>query len=174
MKLVNLQASLKPSKLAYRRRVATTLALPVPTPAVIPAPVLQGIAGTPRPAGGTWMYISEKTTQLLERASQPVRGHPAVQPYGLRDAWMLINSCDTHICNNRSRFTDFTPAADFSVIQHSGTVSTVQGTGTVVLSVQGLHSPVDITLINVTYAPSFHTNLICQDRFFEGGHPSTR
>jgi len=78
---------------------------------------------------------------------------------GYDDCFRLDNCADTHVCNDLTRFTEYTPLYD-ETIQFGDTGTQINGTGSVQIQVNTPSGPSMIKLENVAYVPGFHWNLI--------------
>ena len=78
----------------------------------------------------------------------------------LKSRWILDNAASMHVCNDRSRFTTYTPTN--SSLKTGDSTTKVKGYGTVKL--EGVDPSTGkekaITLSNALYSPGFHTNLV--------------
>ncbi|KAJ5110197.1 hypothetical protein N7532_002842 [Penicillium argentinense] len=78
----------------------------------------------------------------------------------LRSRWILDNASSMHVCNDRSRFTTYTPTN--SSLKTGDLTTKVEGLGTAEL--RGVDPSTGkekaITLSNALYSPGFHTNLV--------------
>lgn len=70
-----------------------------------------------------------------------------------------------HICNNHSRFQNFTPASEDDVIYAGATVVPIEGYGSVTITIQASEGPRQIQLEDVALVSSFHTNVASLQRF---------
>src|SRR5580658_6974714 len=83
----------------------------------------------------------------------------------LRDSFLLDSASDSHVSNNRDRFTDMRPAPADATLKSGGGGVKVLGYGTVVIRPEPV-SPggdVELTLNDVAYAPDFPVNLVSYD-----------
>ena len=78
----------------------------------------------------------------------------------LRSRWILDNASSMHVCNDRSRFTTYTPTN--SSLKTGDSTTRVEGLGTVELRGVDPTSGKEkaITLSDALYSPGFHTNLV--------------
>lgn len=78
----------------------------------------------------------------------------------LQNRWVLDSGSSLHVCNDRSRFTSFTPSS--STLRTGDASTRVEGTGTALLNTINPFTgvPQRITLSNTVFCPGFHTNLV--------------
>ncbi|RKK06491.1 hypothetical protein BFJ65_g18688 [Fusarium oxysporum f. sp. cepae] len=84
-------------------------------------------------------------------------GTTAKDEYG--DCFRLDNCADTHVCNDLSRFTNYTPLDD-ETIEFGNSGTHITGIGNVTVHVDTPTGAGLIQLENVAYVPGFHWNLI--------------
>ncbi|KAL9561260.1 hypothetical protein ACKAV7_014615 [Fusarium commune] len=84
-------------------------------------------------------------------------GTTAKDEYG--DCFRLDNCADTHVCNDLSRFTNYTPLDD-ETIEFGNSGTHITGIGNVTVHVDTPTGSGLIQLENVAYVPGFHWNLI--------------
>ncbi|KAG4253841.1 hypothetical protein FPRO03_14238 [Fusarium proliferatum] len=75
------------------------------------------------------------------------------------DCFRLDNCADTHVCNDLSRFTNYTPLDD-EIIEFGNSGTHITGIGNVTVHVDTPTGSGLIQLENVAYVPGFHWNLI--------------
>ena len=83
----------------------------------------------------------------------------------LRDSFLLDSASDSHVSNNRDRFTDMRPAPADATLKSGGGGVKILGYGTVVIRPEPV-SPggdVELTLNDVAYTPDFPVNLVSYD-----------
>ncbi|KAM4067558.1 integrase core domain-containing protein [Hirsutella rhossiliensis] len=87
--------------------------------------------------------------------------------YPLRDSFILDSGSDTHICNDRSRFLDYSSLAEPEDLFAGDSQLQILGNGTVRMKLEegGLFQ-----LNEVAYVPNFHTNIASLDRFLAKGY----
>ena len=77
----------------------------------------------------------------------------------LRNTWCYDTCSDSHVCNDITKFINYQPTE--SIIHVGDTYSTIEGTGTVLISpTQTTNGPIVLELKNTAYIPKFHANLI--------------
>ena len=83
----------------------------------------------------------------------------------LRDSFLLDSASDSHVSNNRDRFTDMRPAPADATLKSGGGGIKILGYGTVVIRPEPVSPGGDVELIlnDVTYAPDFPVNLVSYD-----------
>jgi hypothetical protein len=84
-------------------------------------------------------------------------GTTAKDEYG--DCFRLDNCADTHVCNDLSRFTNYTPL-DNEIIEFGNSGTHITGIGNVTVHVDTPTGSGLIQLENVAHVPGFHWNLI--------------
>ncbi|PCD22187.1 hypothetical protein AU210_015981 [Fusarium oxysporum f. sp. radicis-cucumerinum] len=89
--------------------------------------------------------------------SRSAFGTTAKDEYG--DCFRLDNCADTHVCNDLSRFTNYTPLDD-ETIEFGNSGTHITGIGNVTVHVDTPTGAGLIQLENVAYVPGFHWNLI--------------
>ncbi|PCD22316.1 hypothetical protein AU210_016105 [Fusarium oxysporum f. sp. radicis-cucumerinum] len=89
--------------------------------------------------------------------SRSAFGTTAKDEYG--DCFRLDNCADTHVCNDLSRFTNYTPLDD-ETIEFGNSGTHITGIGSVTVHVDTPTGAGLIQLENVAYVPGFHWNLI--------------
>ncbi|KAI8406119.1 hypothetical protein FOFC_13588 [Fusarium oxysporum] len=89
--------------------------------------------------------------------SRSAFGTTAKDEYG--DCFRLDNCADTHVCNDLSRFTNYTPLDD-ETIEFGNSGTHITGIGNVTVHVDTPTGACLIQLENVAYVPGFHWNLI--------------
>jgi len=87
--------------------------------------------------------------------------------YILRDSFILDSGATTHVCNNRERFQDFKPATDEDVLYAGDTIISIEGFGTIEITIQGSTGPKKISLTKAAYVPAFHTNVASLKQFIQ-------
>lgn len=76
------------------------------------------------------------------------------------DRRFFLDSCsNSHICADIERFTTITPT-NAERLKAGDFYTTIQGTGTVTITVSGSDGPFEIDLHNVAYCLGFHMNLV--------------
>lgn len=80
----------------------------------------------------------------------------------------LDNCADTHVCNDLSRFIDYTPLYD-ETIRFGNTDTHIQGIGKVSVHVETPSGPSLVDLEDVVYVPGFHLNVINTDSLEKQG-----
>ncbi|KAF6527626.1 hypothetical protein HZS61_007964 [Fusarium oxysporum f. sp. conglutinans] len=89
--------------------------------------------------------------------SRSAFGTTAKDEYG--DCFRLDNCADTHVCNDLSRFTNYTPLDD-ETIEFGNSGTHITGIGNVTVHVDTPTGAGLIQLENVAYVSGFHWNLI--------------
>ena len=89
----------------------------------------------------------------------------ATSDYQLRDSYILDSGATIHVCNDRTRFHNLTPASDDDFLYTGNSVIPIKGLGTISITVQTPSGPRKIDLLNTAFIPSFHTNVVSLDRF---------
>ena len=112
---------------------------------------------------------TDSSTQSSTPASFTVSMHTisAISDYQLRDSFILDSGADTHICNNRQRFQTFRPAGSEEYLYAGNTIISIEGFGSVPITVQTPKGFQEITLLKTAFVPSFHTNVASLNRFIE-------
>ena len=111
----------------------------------------------------------DNPTQSSTPASFTVSIHTisAISDYQLRDSFILDSGADTHICNNRQHFQTFRPAGSEEYLYAGNTIISIEGFGSVSITVQTPKGSQEITLLETAFVPSFHTNIASLNRFIE-------
>jgi hypothetical protein len=101
------------------------------------------------------------------RVSMHTRGESCLSTEAsvLRDSFLLDSASDSHVSNNRDRFTDMRPAPADATLKSGGGGIKILGYGTVVIRPEpvSLGGDVELTLNEVAYAPDFPVNLVSYD-----------
>ena len=139
---------------------------------------LQGIAvpqhDNPE-AGAGGGFLATFTTDVQRGTASQSKVPGSCTDYVLQDSFILDCGATTHICNNRERFKDFNTSNQDSLYAGDKLVP-IKGYGAVDITVRPSDNKTRIvTLANVAYVPTFHTNTISFRRFEEaGGYWDTR
>src|SRR4029077_2322680 len=95
------------------------------------------------------------------------------EEYKLRDSFLLDSAASIHVCNNRSRFTTFTPSTGKETMRAANSFAVIQGYGTVEVHAKsatpGDLKPCTLELLDVAYVPSFQTSLVSFGRAWAKG-----
>jgi hypothetical protein len=95
------------------------------------------------------------------------------EEYKLRDSFLLDSAASIHVCNNRSRFTTFTPSTGKQTMRAANSFAIIQGYGTVEVHAKsatpGDLKPCTLELLDVAYVPSFQTSLVSFGRAWVKG-----
>lgn len=97
---------------------------------------------------------TESTFQVSGSIIKPV--------YDLEQSWILDSGATVHVCNDRSRFIEFSSKVNLEEILWAGdTQIRIQGYGKVIIYLQSPKYPNGrpLTLKNVAFVPSLHTNV---------------
>ena len=87
--------------------------------------------------------------------------------YILQDSFILDSGATTHVCNNREQFQDFKPATDEDIFYAGDTIISIEGFGTIEITIQGSTGPKKISLTKAAYIPAFHTNVASLKQFIQ-------
>ena len=85
--------------------------------------------------------------------------------YHLRDSFLLDTAANAHVCNNRARFYDYTPATEDDLLYAGNTVIPIEGFGSVDIDVKIPGGSAKITLLDTALVPTFHTSVVSVDKF---------
>ena len=97
--------------------------------------------------------------------------------YPLRNSYILDSGATHHVCNDRSRFIDFTAAVDNERITTGDGVAQIKGYGTIWIKTKcpGWLEGRTIQLRNTYYVPTFSTNVVSLNAFADANvHFETR
>ena len=139
---------------------------------------LQGIAipqhNNPE-AGAGGGFLATFTTDVQRGTASQSKVPGSCTDYILQDSFILDCGAMTHICNNQERFKDFNTSNQDSLYTRDKLVP-IKGYGAVDITVRPSDNETRIvTLANVAYVPTFHTNTISFRCFEEaGGYWDTR
>lgn len=91
--------------------------------------------------------------------------------FALKDSFLITDSANVHVCNDRSRFSNFRPADD-RLKSHFTKEFRILGYGTVDLKPEPVRrGPCPLmTLRNVVYAPDFMNNVVSRDLAMDSGY----
>jgi transposase InsO family protein len=89
--------------------------------------------------------------------------------FPLRNTWILDSGADSHVCNDRTRFTIERLANEDDVLIAGKTTYSIEAFGSVIITIRTPSGPKQITLLNVALAPGFFTNTASLDRFTAKG-----
>jgi hypothetical protein len=89
--------------------------------------------------------------------------------FPVRNTWILDSGADSHVCNDRARFTFERQANEDDVLIAGKTTYPIEAFGSVIIKIRTLSGPKLITLLNVALAPGFFTNTVSLDRFTAKG-----
>lgn len=111
------------------------------------------------------IFAAHHATKIEHAATMSVQH----EPYPLRDSFILDSGTTVHICRDRNRFIDFHPStADF--VYAGPTEIDIEGWGKISITISHSNgTSQQITLTDVAYIPSVHTNLISLRRLEEKG-----
>jgi len=90
-------------------------------------------------------------------------------------SYILDSGVTDHVCNDRSRFIDFTPAPSDKLLVAGTTAVRIEGYRTVSITMEceKTESTLDgkrtFMLYNVVYIPSFTTSMVYYNRFHDKG-----
>src|SRR6266487_1085658 len=90
-------------------------------------------------------------------------------------SYILDSRVTDHVCNDRSRFIDFTPAPSDELLVAGTTAVHIEGHRTISITIEceKTESTPDgkrtFQLYDVAYIPSFTTNIVCYNRFYDKG-----
>ena len=102
-----------------------------------------------------------KSTSSTSRAAHATRSAFSTAKDKYDDCFRLDNCADTHVCNDVTRFTKYTPLhGETEIIQFGDSDTYITGTGTVMVHVDTPSGPSLLQLDNVAHVPGFHWNLI--------------
>jgi hypothetical protein len=93
----------------------------------------------------------------------------------LLNSFILDTGATDHVCNDRAKFTDFRPASEDDFLIAGNSSVAIEGYGKVKIEVQCEITPNTpngtrvITLLEVQYCPSFTTNVVSYNRFYDAG-----
>lgn len=72
------------------------------------------------------------------------------------DEYFRLDNCaDTHVCNDRSRFTKYEPIRD-ETIRFGNSSTLIEGVGSIAVKVKTATSYGVVQLNDVAYVPDFH------------------
>ena len=108
---------------------------------------------------------STQTDQSTPSAFTVSAASAVTTDYHLRDSFILDSGATLHICNDRTRFQDIRPTSDEELLYAGNAVIPIDGFGSVTITIQAPGGPRPITLREVAYVPSFHTNVASLNRF---------
>jgi GAG-pre-integrase domain len=95
------------------------------------------------------------------------------EEYKLTDSFLLNSAASIHVCNNRSRFTTFTPSTGKETMRAANSFAVIQDYGTVEVHAKsatpGDLKPCTLELLEVAYVPSFSTSLVSFGRAWAKG-----
>ena len=110
------------------------------------------------------MAVSTEKTNFAFMAR---RGNPVKKK---RDVWFVDSGSASHICNDKSKFVDYKEfEKPGKVILGDGRRMDVLGKGHVYLKSYTANGPVQIKLLNVSYAPGATENLLSVGRATRNG-----
>jgi hypothetical protein len=90
--------------------------------------------------------------------------------YELKKSTILDSGATIHVCNDRTKFLDITPASGSDELLTGDGISSIQGFGTVEIKTIGDNDLVrTIKLLNTAYVPNFHTNIVSFNKLFDAG-----
>lgn len=85
--------------------------------------------------------------------------------YELANSFIFDSGSDTHVCNNRSRFSNYRPAPFGDEVRIGDTFTEIEGYGTVTIYPKGYGGEYcEFTLKDVAHIPGFHTNILSAER----------
>jgi hypothetical protein len=89
----------------------------------------------------------------------------------LNNSFILDSEATYHVCNDKSRFTDFRLPTDDNVLYTSKSVIPIKGFGTVLVTVTTSEEPKQYTMYlhNVVLISSFHTSVASLQLFIAKG-----
>ena len=110
-------------------------------------------------------------TKLIDSSNglKSIDDYDLVQAF-FKKSWVYDSGTTSHICNDRSRFTDFVPID--ATVEVGDTRTKILGIGKVMIQPT---LPTDkrlwprITLLETLYSPGFHTNLVSMQRLEKVG-----
>jgi hypothetical protein len=88
----------------------------------------------------------------------------------LLNSYILDSGATEHVCNDRSRFIEFTPAAEDDILVAGNNPVKIEGYGTIKITLECEGTPDGKRpwlLYNVKYIPTFTTNTVSYNRFFD-------
>lgn len=104
---------------------------------------------------------SQSAFTSIRHVSANIASIDATAEYQLRNCYLLDSGADEHVCNDRSRFLTFTPAAKGDYLVAGDTTIPIQGYGTIEITARRKDGqPRIIQLLETAFVPSFHTNVI--------------
>ena len=78
----------------------------------------------------------------------------------LRDSWIADTGSDTHICNDLGCFQKLEHCTDGSTLKFGDRETAILGFGSVIVYGNQRGRQITLTLTNVAYIPSLHTNIV--------------
>ncbi|XP_044715238.1 GAG-pre-integrase domain-containing protein [Hirsutella rhossiliensis] len=114
-----------------------------------------------------WAKKMTEKAQDFKKKEMEKSSDSSVKVYPLYDSFILDSGSDTHICNNRSCFLDYTALAEPEELFAGDSQLQILGYGTVRMKLEegGLFQ-----LNEVAFVPKFHTNIASLDRFLAKGY----
>ena len=85
--------------------------------------------------------------------------------YQLRNNYILDSKTTIHICNDRTKFRNFTPTSEDDFLYTGDSVIPIKSLKTISITVQTPNGPFKVNLLKTAFIPSFHTNIMSLDRF---------
>ena len=90
--------------------------------------------------------------------------------FALHNSYILDSGATDHVCNDRSRFIDFRPAKADDIMVAGNDLVQIKGWGTITITMDCEGTPTGkrtMELYNTAYIPSFTTNVVSYNRFYD-------